>query len=425
MRRVLMVAAVLALLVGACGDSDDGDSGGDLSGGEERVVLVDYHHDEFASAFLRYYPERVTVRPGDRVTFKQAWTGEPHSVTMGTRVDEIFELLPQVSQYDGPEEAEAAGLPKVLIDRAVAAFGSVPGMTGDGFEINQVGAKPCFVDAGVELPVFSDIRTGAPYPDADCPPGSDDPKPFTGTEPLYNSGFIAPTGRDANRFEVPIAADADPGTYAYFCNYHWTSMQGTIEIVDRSTEIPTQQEVNRTARREIDADAGAALKRVEAAAAGSYGARLQPPLAGRASIDDEEPIVIINEFLPKKHHAKVDEPVTWTVDGVPHTVSFNVPRYFPVFDVGDDGRVTWNPKSYEPVAWDVPETDQTLADEGNPDDVARVVDVGTWDGKGGFHSSGVLNPGDTFSVTFTRAGTYPYACVLHPQMVGTLVVEAD
>lgn len=386
-------------------------------------MLVDYHHDEFASAFLRYYPERVTVRPGDRVTFKQAWTGEPHSVTMGTRVDDIFELLPQVAQYDGPEEAEAAGLPKELIDRAVTAFGSVPGMTGDGYEINQAGAKPCFVRVGVDLPVFSDIRTGAPYPDAVCPAGAEAQRPFTGTEPLYNSGFIAPTGPDANRFEVPIAENAKPGIYQYFCNYHWTSMSGSIEIVAPNAEIPSQQEVSRKALEEIEADAGAAVKRVDAAAKGSYGARLAPPLAGRASIDDDEPITIINQFLPSKHRVGLGEKVTWTVDGVPHTVSFNVPRYFPVFDLGDDGAVQWNPKSYEPVAWDVPETDQTLADEGNADDVARAVDVGEWDGKGGFHSSGALNPGDTFSVTFTRAGTYPYACVLHPQMVATLVVE--
>ena len=35
---------------------------------------------------------------------------------------------------------------------------------------------------------------------------------------------------------------------------------------------------------------------------------------------------------------------------------------------------------------------------------------------------GALLPGDSFSVTFTKPGTYPYACVLHPQMVGTLEV---
>jgi plastocyanin len=54
----------------------------------------------------------------------------------------------------------------------------------------------------------------------------------------------------------------------------------------------------------------------------------------------------------------------------------------------------------------------------------RKVDVGKWDGKGGFRSSGALDPGETFTVAFSKAGTYSYACVLHPQMVGTLTVKA-
>jgi len=82
-----------------CGGGDD-DGGSAAGGGEERTVLVDYRHDQFASAFLRYYPEQVKVRQGDTVRFKQAWTGEPHSVTMGKVVDDLFanmELLEKVA----------------------------------------------------------------------------------------------------------------------------------------------------------------------------------------------------------------------------------------------------------------------------------------------------------------------------------------
>ncbi len=38
--------------------------------------------------------------------------------------------------------------------------------------------------------------------------------------------------------------------------------------------------------------------------------------------------------------------------------------------------------------------------------------------------SGVLNPGDTFSHTFDRVGTYTYHCTLHPFMKGTVRVAA-
>src|SRR5215203_579111 len=37
--------------------------------------------------------------------------------------------------------------------------------------------------------------------------------------------------------------------------------------------------------------------------------------------------------------------------------------------------------------------------------------------------SPLLNPGQTFSFTFTEAGEYPYFCTLHPNMVGTVSVS--
>ena len=36
--------------------------------------------------------------------------------------------------------------------------------------------------------------------------------------------------------------------------------------------------------------------------------------------------------------------------------------------------------------------------------------------------SGLLKPGETFSFTFVKEGTYDYACTIHPGMTGTIVV---
>jgi len=42
----------------------------------------------------------------------------------------------------------------------------------------------------------------------------------------------------------------------------------------------------------------------------------------------------------------------------------------------------------------------------------------------GTFASGSIAPGTTFSYTFTAPGTYPYRCIYHPWMVGTVIVLA-
>ena len=42
---------------------------------------------------------------------------------------------------------------------------------------------------------------------------------------------------------------------------------------------------------------------------------------------------------------------------------------------------------------------------------------------GAFTSSSNLNPGSNYTFTFTKAGTYPYHCSIHPEMKGTIVVQ--
>jgi len=381
--------------------------------------LVDYKHDEFVSTFLRYYPANVKVRPGDNVTFRQAWTGEPHSVTMGKVVDEAIELLPVVGQYATPEEAQAGGVSEEVITKASVTFSKLPPMTNRGFGIYQPGAKPCFVEDYDAIPAFTDAE-GQTNPDTKCPTSGKPQPRFNGRQGLYNSGFIPFQGRKENTFTLPIAADATPGTYQYYCNYHYFEMSGSVEVVDKGKSIPSEDAVKREAQREIAKDAKGALNKVRQANEGKFGdAKL--PLAGRTTGRDRD-AVAIDEFFPSSIKAKVGKPVTWTLEGAPHTVSFNVPKYFPIFEVSKLGAVRWDPQSYEPVAWSVPPLPEGGGPESPP--TPRLVDVGAWDGKGGFHSSGFLVPGDTFTVTFTKAGTYPYACVLHPLMVGKVEVKA-
>jgi plastocyanin len=38
-------------------------------------------------------------------------------------------------------------------------------------------------------------------------------------------------------------------------------------------------------------------------------------------------------------------------------------------------------------------------------------------------SSGNIAPGSSFSFTFTQPGNFPYHCTVHPNMVGTVIVQ--
>ncbi len=54
----------------------------------------------------------------------------------------------------------------------------------------------------------------------------------------------------------------------------------------------------------------------------------------------------------------------------------------------------------------------------NNDNISHTStsDTGMW-------SSGNIAPGGQFSATFAASGTFPYHCAIHPNMVGTVVVQ--
>jgi plastocyanin len=54
----------------------------------------------------------------------------------------------------------------------------------------------------------------------------------------------------------------------------------------------------------------------------------------------------------------------------------------------------------------------------NKDDVPHVIASND-----GLFKSKALDTDDKYSFTFTKAGTYPYYCSVHPKMVGKIVVQ--
>ena len=397
--RALVCFVALALLATGCGSVPFLESGG-----SRRRVLVDFRHDEFGASFLNYFPSTVKVRPGDTIEFRQLWSGEPHTVTMGSLVDilgkpywEILDAIHRGEDVEIPKDLRAPGflqLP-VMLDRE------------EFEEILPTAAQPCFLEEWV--PDARDF-------DEPCPEGRQ--PAFTGRQAYYNSGLIPFDGPDRNEFTVPLAEDILPGTYHYYCNYHGPSMSGAIEVVDDDEDIPSQTEVNRSARDEAQRYIDE-LERVLDAQAAEQGAPL--PSVGGRPVDKPLFTAFHHEFVPSTIRAEVGEKVTWSFYGG-HTLSFNVPKYFPVFTVAEDGTVGFNPEAFESAGgWPArPEQDVRTA---------VAADAGEWDGSGGFKSTGWDYGGpydgafDTFSVTFTRAGDYPFACLLHPSMVGEVVVR--
>src|SRR5436309_7058832 len=60
----------------------------------------------------------------------------------------------------------------------------------------------------------------------------------------------------------------------------------------------------------------------------------------------------------------------------------------------------------------------------NVDKLPHVISGVGWGSVSGYVAAGVpmLQPGETFTHTFTTAGLYPYACYLHPGMSGVVIV---
>lgn len=461
--RALATAVVLVLIAAGCGGGDE-----DFA---TRRVLVDHSSDEFATFALLNFPDKVTVRQGDAVEFKQTWTGEPHTVTGGTSVTDTLrsgahwvdffeafeEMLSAGVELPDPENpgdatvgdfaeaflgaedeavrekgvtsyealAEENDLPPldpssttpfaVLVEavetKSDEFFSGLPPAFDDEDQLAQNVSQPCYLDEG----------TPPEDPSEPCDEDDQEQPRFNGRQSYYNSGVIPYEGDRSNTFTIRIAEDAEVGSFLFYCAVHGLSQQSEVEIVEAGAEIPSQSEVNRETRdattkvtedlASLYADAKDDLR----VTFPGVDEEVEGPFAGLPGQDH----TAINEFVPKELTVEAGEPITWKMMGSDHTISFNVPRYFPIMEFLDDGTVRINPKLSPPAGGAIEYVEpEEREDEGPP-----AHDGGTFDGTG-YWSSGLIGaePYLEYTMRITKPGTYSYACLLHPPMVGRIKV---
>lgn len=125
-------------------------------------------------------------------------------------------------------------------------------------------------------------------------------------------------------------------------------------------------------------------------------------------------VVAINGFFPASVHIRAGDTVTWKIGSdEPHTATFLSGAPFPPDPIpvpgGGPGDIMLNPVTFfASRAPDAPVETYSGTDYRNS----------------GFLSVGkVTPPNESYSLTFDTPGTYQYNCLIHPAMVGEVIVE--
>lgn len=106
-------------------------------------------------------------------------------------------------------------------------------------------------------------------------------------------------------------------------------------------------------------------------------------------------------FTPGEFTVEVGSSVDWTITSdEPHTITFGV-----------------GPEGVPPPEWPVSGFDEPPPGPPGPVELGSTQFDGT-----GFVNTGVIFGGSTATIEFTATGEFPFSCVIHPGMAGTVTV---
>jgi plastocyanin len=395
----LLLAGVL-VVSGAAGSTTR--SASVAVGAQTFHVSVDGSAKGANETFIAYFPDQLRVHPGDTVVFTWHGPGEPHTVTLGTDVDNVL------SAFDKLKPAQQNNPPKSVIALDAALPSLLPQGPGDAI---QDAANPCFIAAGA-VPA-----------NAACPAGDTSQPSFDGTQAYYNSGW-----KDRGQsFTVSISSGTRPGTYRFFCLLHREGMTGKLTVVPATTAIPGPSQVAASGAKQLAKAQALLAAPLKALGQGKPPIPVSLPgkhvvLAG--SGNPSAGSGSISEFGPKVIHVPVGGYVIWYLIG-PHSITFDSNKSDDdIRATAPDGTVHLNPKALAPAGG--PGEPGHVKGGSGKGITFKVVAESTWNGKG-FHSSGIFGNSDPpliegYRIRFTRAGTYKYLCTVHDNMRGTVVV---
>ncbi|MGH2688181.1 MAG: cupredoxin domain-containing protein [Actinomycetota bacterium] len=239
---------------------------------------------------------------------------------------------------------------------------------------------PCFTDAEAD-PAWEACPAS--------PAGQGPPPAFSGTG-YWNSGVVLPpllAGDQApSASEVKLADSVAAGTYPIVCLIH-PFMNGELRVVE--------EDADRLSPASVAEAAGKAFEDARVRSGSVQKPSVEVPGAATVLAGWGDEVVAADVFAPATVEVKAGDTVTWTSESpyMPHTVSFEAP-------------------------FNAPDAPDALRPAGTKSGAAY---------EGGTAHSGIIGvppyPTKTFSLRFTKPGTYPYVCILHPRMTGTVEVR--
>jgi plastocyanin len=201
------------------------------------------------------------------------------------------------------------------------------------------------------------------------------------------------------------------GRYAYYCTIH-VGMKATVKVVAKGKAIPSVKANKKAAKKEYAKVAKRQIK--DAKFAGPPGNAV---LLGNDTVESS-----IFRFFPASKSVPVGTTVTFSMPAKTteiHTVSFGPADYLQAtadaFVAPDPANPTGPPTVFSPLI-------------AFPSDVPTLPAYDGTSHGNGFLNTGVLDrdaatPSPPSSqVTFSKAGTFNYICLIHPFMKGSIVV---